>query len=244
MPPLPAALLAGAGWLVSFGAGVGPDEGGWPSLHGDGGLATIPTAEVVPDGVVQVVGAWIPARHNPEGFHGSDDVVLAARVGFLPRLEVMGRVTWVRGLPFTAASYGDDKDRLVGARLLVLRESARVPAVALGVRDAAGSSRRFHAAYVAIRKSFALPGPAGLDLHLHGGWAPSLMEAASRVLEGPFGAVELRGRGPVSLAMELDGSVASASIATALLSGRLHLRLAALGLDSLGAAAGIGMQLG
>ncbi len=234
---IPAALLAGLCFAFD-------DPSAFPSasLHGDTGLVFIPTVEVVGDGVVSASVTQIPAPYNPEGFHASTDRVFALRVGLLPRLEITARVTQVENIPFVSASYGDDKDRMVAARILVADQGGWRPALAIGVRDPIGDSRRFHATYAVLR--WSAPERSLIRAHLHCGWAPRLFRAASRALDGPFGAIEVGGAGTWCTALEHDGDRLNASLGFRALGGRAAIKAVFPGLDSVGGVLSLSLRLG
>lgn len=115
-----------------------------PSANGTSGLLAMP------DGRVAVDGSWSLglSRHGPYQ-------TLWSSLGLLPRLEVSGRYTEIKGTDLGHTEgwqgYGAYKDKAFDAKLLLLREDRYTPALSLGWQDWLGT-RLFSARYLAFGK--------------------------------------------------------------------------------------------
>lgn len=144
-----------------------------PTLGGDTGLLTVPTAEVQDHGSA----AFTASRHNPAPDRLVDPIEnYALLMGFLPGLELAGRIVegnrldgrMVRDLSFNAKY-----------RVWALENG---PGIALGAQDLGGEAQFFRSAYAV--GTWPLPA-LNLDLSLGYGWGPDVME-------GVLGGVEWR----------------------------------------------------
>ncbi len=112
-----------------------------PSTLGQTGLVNMPDARIEPDGTLR----FGVSHYRPY-------LALWSSVTLLPRLELSGRYTTIRGLPGgLGPGFGDYKDKAFDAKLLLLREGRWRPAVAVGLQDFLGT-QLFSARFVALGK--------------------------------------------------------------------------------------------
>ncbi|MDD5762262.1 MAG: YjbH domain-containing protein [bacterium] len=120
-----------------------------PNNFGATGLLETPTARVMKEnryrlGVTQV--------HPYRYYFGT--------VGLFDRLEVNGRITEIMGVKaFTdlpGSSYGNNKDKAIDAKFLVLKEGTSLPAVAVVISDPHGTRLYSSQAIVASKSIFPL----------------------------------------------------------------------------------------
>lgn len=153
-----------------------------PTLGGATGLLTVPNADVQAEGTV----AFGASRHNPSPARLEDVENYTLLVGFLPGLELAGRIaegdfdagSSIRDLSFNA------KYRLWGAE--------DGPGLAIGALDIGGEAQNFRGTYAVA----TLPWKT-LSLSLGYGWGPD-------VLEGALGGLEWRPWRALSLMGEYD----------------------------------------
>lgn len=126
-----------------------------PSLTGQTGLINMPDARMAPD------GAW------RFGLSYADPYVAGwSSVTILPRVEVSGRYTRIKGVPGfgpndpRSKTYGDFKDKSFDGKLLLLKEGEYLPSLALGAQDFLGT-QIFTAQYLAASKRL---GPVDVTL--------------------------------------------------------------------------------
>lgn len=111
-----------------------------PGYAGYSGLWDMPNARVLPDWKMRL---GYSLSYPYYYFHTT--------VGLFDRLEVNGRVTGIRGVPALEEDYGDYKDKSLDIKLVLLKESGRLPALALGANDIHGTGL-FSARYIALSK--------------------------------------------------------------------------------------------
>jgi membrane-associated phospholipid phosphatase len=123
--------------------------GATPNLQGQSGYINMPNASVEPDGTISTGYSY----DRPYG-----SAWVAATV--LPFLQVTGRYVSINGIPgFPVAggdyggSFGRYKDKVVNAKLRLLRESSWTPSVAVGATDMLGTEL-FHGNYFVLSKTF------------------------------------------------------------------------------------------
>lgn len=125
-----------------------------PSAHGYSGQWDTPTARILPDWRARF--SWSQAYPHR---------VWSASLGLFDFLEVHGQlseVTTREGFP--GEPYGSYKDRSVGLKVLLVRESRDLPQIALGFQDMVGTGL-FASRYVALSREVVLGGLEA-DLHL------------------------------------------------------------------------------
>ena len=116
-----------------------------PNNFGVTGLFETPTARLMPENRFRVGATQVhPYRY------------LFGTVGLFDRLEVNGRVTEIIGVEaFTnlpGSSFGNDKDKEVDAKFLVLKERTYLPAVAIVISDPQGTALYSSQAIVASKQ--------------------------------------------------------------------------------------------
>lgn len=136
------------GWLV-FGAANA--IGAAPTVQGQSGYVNMPNAVVEPDSTFTV-------GYGYDSPYGS----LWATVTPLPFLQVTGRYVSITGIPGFSrvegeygSGYGRYKDKVVDAKLRVVKESTWMPAVAVGATDLLGTEL-FKGQYVVASKTFGV----------------------------------------------------------------------------------------
>lgn len=195
---------------------------------GMSGLINTPTADVLADGYFRVGYARYDKKvaYDLRGVY--DNEVYSLAVGFLPRTEVLFRVTAFPGEKLVEGADVSNLDRMVGGRILVLPEG-RLPAVAVGLDDPRGT-RRFHALYIVASKTVAVADgtPA---VRVTAGYGSTLLEARRYVLDGVFGGAELRVTPFLSVMAEHDSEKWNAGGRLTLFR-RAHLHAAVMDLET------------
>jgi hypothetical protein len=112
-----------------------------PAVSGQSGVISMPDANVEDDGVWRV-GV---SRFSPYMTYWTS-------ITALPRLELSGRYTAITGVPaWSEKNYGDYKDKAFDVKWQLVRESSRVPRVALGLQDFLGT-KKFAGQYAVLSK--------------------------------------------------------------------------------------------
>lgn len=174
------------------------------SLTGMTGFINTPWSGVMSDRGVEVGYNTVPrgAAYDNRGSYRND--VYYAALGFLPHLEAGLRWTVIPGLKAFASIVPDskltDSDRMLSGRIELIPATLRRPGLAVGVEDAVGT-RRFHSTYAVSGIPFAYQRLQG---RLAVGYAPRVLTASRRTLDGTFGAVEASIWRPVAASLEYD----------------------------------------
>ena len=170
------------------------------SMTGTNGLFHIPTAYVNADRTLSSGLIYIPSEIMPADFlrrpvGPSPYNALAGYVNyvFVPRVEVQFRFTGNLGME---KQLRDNlfMDRMVSARLHVLKESNLMPAVLLGIQDYGStwfndlSGSYFAAHYIVSSKRFQV---SSIRLGVHAGYAFDLPGSTTKAFDGPFGGVDV-----------------------------------------------------
>jgi hypothetical protein len=163
-----------------------PGRASDPALGGSTGLLVTPTADVQPSGT----GAFAWSRHSPGPRVPDSALNYAVLLGFLPGLELGGRVVEdgrLRDLSFNAKYRFDLPGGAVGAA-----HGRDRAGVAIGGQDIGGGAQKFRAGYVVATVPWE-------TLRFSAGYG-----AGPDVLKGAFGGVEWRPWPFVALAGEYD----------------------------------------
>ena len=187
------------------------------SATGTQGLIMTPTARMHPDGTLIVGHGRVDSRYSEYDGGLYDYSVSYASVTFLPFMEA--------GFRFSRKHSGRPEalgDRMLLARVRVLREAQWWPDVAVGAHDFLRSSDRqtsnFNALYAVASKSVPLPERLrawGLGVDVHAGYGTDALSASSYQFVGPFGGVSataFEGGSWISswtVMAEYDGAVAT-----------------------------------
>lgn len=195
-------VLAAGLWLLILAGPAGAGE--YPAhvgLGGGSGLINIPSATVLPEGVMRFGFSVYHARVAYEGRGRSDNEVYHLSFGLFPRVEVSLRATV---FPDLRLIEGDDPtvDRMASGRILLLTEAKHRPALIVGMDDPRGT-RRFHALYVAGGKTIPLLDDR-LGLRVTGGFGSRALNAMRHILDGGFGGVEVLAGTYGALSLEHD----------------------------------------
>lgn len=168
-------------------------------LTGTTSLVTIPVAEMPGDGVVTLGGGFVDKKYSEYLDGRVHYTPLFVSLGFLPFLEV--------GFRFSRPVDLDDRsrlgDRMVMARLRVLSETPRRPALVIGMHDFLTVQERnyFNALYAVASKHVASPLPVALHL----GYGSTAMDALAHQFAGVFGGVAVSVAPFADLLVEYDG---------------------------------------
>ncbi|MCD6119661.1 YjbH domain-containing protein [bacterium] len=125
-----------------------------PNLEGAGGLINTPSAEATEDGVVYLGLNKNLNLTDDDKFSGLVQYSYFFNIGFLPHLEISGRI--VRFPDYEeerVARFGDYKDREGSIKFQLLDESDTLPAFAIGAMDIGGESRHQEAYYAVAQKT-------------------------------------------------------------------------------------------
>lgn len=167
-----------------------------PSYAGVPGLFEVPSATNLPDG--EIAGAFNRAQliDVPEPTLWQNNGFFSVNV--LPRVTVVARGS--------VRHTGTDKDMFnrdesANAQWLVFDESGRRPALAVGMHDLSGANTLFSAKYATLSKSMAG------RLRLTAGYGQGV-----RLLDGPFGGVELAPCRWITFIAEHDGRRSSTGV--------------------------------
>ena len=169
-------------------------HGGSSDLGGTG-LLRIPTGRTIPDGDIRFTFSnSYPYRHYCVTF------------GFLPFLELNGRLVEIRDEEFSGpywGGYGYYKDKVADFKVHLLNEKEFFPSMAIGAMDFHGT-QLFFSEYIAASKKIG-------DFDFTLGYGGNLFgpvfnreEREPRELDGLFGGVEWNIRDNLSLLFEYD----------------------------------------
>lgn len=164
----------------------------WHGLYGQTGIAVTPTAYLQPDR--QFAAGWqqIPAgvaHLETSRRKGVGEQVFFASLGFLPWAEVSMRLVHPDNLK---GQFGIG-DRSLFLKLGVLRESAKRPAVAIGIYDPIGT-RLLPATYIVTSKSFPIL-PA-FDLVVNAGYGVPFPHSEEFLVEGFWASTQITSSAP------------------------------------------------
>jgi hypothetical protein len=127
--------------LIVLCTAPGAAAGAQPSMTGQSGLITMPDGRVADDGVLRMGASYLRPY---EGFWSS--------ISLLPRLELSGRYTVIRGLSSgLGRGFDDYKDKAFDAKLVLLKEDRWWPNLALGSQDFTGTGV-FKARYATLSR--------------------------------------------------------------------------------------------
>src|SRR5512140_3378382 len=149
-----------------------------PNNFGVTGLFETPTARMMPENRYRLGATQV---HPYRYYFGT--------VGLFDRLEVNGRVTEILGVKaFTdlpGSSYGNDRDKAVDAKLLLLKEGKLLPALSVVVSDPTGT--RLYASQAIVASKRILP----LDVDVSLGFGNGRLGTAPLPAQGEGFKVEL-----------------------------------------------------
>jgi len=181
-------------WLVAAAGLLGASPGrAQVGMSGLSGYFNTPSAEVLRDGTAEI-GYNVFAKGRAYDHRGQySNNVYFATLGFLPRAEVMVRITALPGfISYTAedsASRLTDADRMWAGKVQLIRGKGLLPDVAMGAEDPVGT-RRFHALYVVAGRRGRI---GGIEVRVDAGVAPRLLHRVTNyTLHGGFAGFEVR----------------------------------------------------
>ena len=184
----------------------------WISMIGMSGFVNTPWAGVLTDKSVEFGYNKIPkeAAYQYRGVHSNE--VYYAAIGFLPHFEAGLRWTVMPGSrPFgelVSGSHANDHDRMFSGRLELLEARRNRPGLAIGIEDIHGT-RRFHSDYLVVGMPIDI---YRLQNRVTLGYAPHVLKAQSRTLDGLFGACEVSVVRRLVTAVEYDSEKPNASL--------------------------------
>lgn len=132
---LDAAYLQHHGNLPVSGADLVAEEG-WPavpSLEGTSGLMRIPTADVAPEGTLLAGISYMDRSHSKVRSAVTDAMPTFIGAGFLPNLELVGRLTFFHDVK--AFNWPYSLDRSFNVHYRACGQRGWLPAVAIGAQD-------------------------------------------------------------------------------------------------------------
>ena len=221
------------------------------ALSGTSGLITIPTADVLDDGDINVGISYLRQsyRHldKPETY---DMIPLSVSVGYLPSLELSARLTTMPKLSRAGADPPPYRDGMLSFQWRVLGESEKLPAVAIGARDVYGFAL-FNTLYLVFSKNISIH-RARVGVHLGRGvdWmggrygvvdGGKTIPTTHRMI-GTFGGIEIPITRTVGANLEYDTTDLNVGVRVQLLSG-IQLQIALLGGKRLAVGAHAGFNL-
>ena len=170
------------------------------SLTGTTGLVTIPTAEVLGDGMAFFGASFIDKEYlfiwesdQYDGFAGF------VTVGYLPFLELGLCLKRAPDYPPPWQGLGD---RIVTIRSRIVKESKFIPSILLGLHDPVGV-KFSNSSYLVASRSFHLPRSAEMDLHL--GYGVDWIKTDHRYqFLGLFGGISIHLGKRIALMLEHD----------------------------------------
>ncbi|MFK7932697.1 MAG: YjbH domain-containing protein, partial [Saprospiraceae bacterium] len=166
---------------------------------GQSGLVMIPTAQLAVDRAIVAGWSYIPIQATVREFsqlNNLPEFIHSARLNFLPFLELSIRFTKTKDV----VELGD---RSIFARVQLLKETGKRPAVAIGAHDLFGQVPHYHSVYTVVSKHFSLKKDLILGGHLGYGIS-TREEVQNEQLQGVFGGSTLRYRF-AEIGLEYDG---------------------------------------
>lgn len=174
-------------------------------LTGTTSLILIPVADMPDDGTIVLGGGFVNRAYTDYGEGELHFTPYFASMTFLPFLEVSMRFSRLWDNPGEPLALGD---RMLSARVRLLNENERLPAVVVGVHDFLQSTesktRHFGASYVVASKHFNGV-PWVEDVGIHAGFGARLLSAKYHQFAGPFGGVSVSPIPYVHWMAEYDG---------------------------------------
>lgn len=174
------------------------------ALTGTTSLVRVPSAEIPADGLIRISSGFLHRDFVPLERNDRDIISYAGSIAFLPFLELGFRFNRKLG---AVDALGD---RMLIARLQVLKETRSRPALLIGLHDFIRSSEslttKFHAFYLVGSKGIPFPAHwllEGVTLHL--GYASDILDAQTYELKGIFGGVEIAETNFTETVLEYDG---------------------------------------
>ncbi len=221
------------------------------ALSGTSGLITIPTANVLDDGDINIGISYLRQSYQhldkPETY---DMIPLWVSVGYLPSLELSARLTTIPKLSRAGADPPPYRDGMLSFQWKVLEESRRLPAVAIGARDVYGFAL-FNTLYLVFSKHISIH-RARVGVHLGRGvdWmggrygvvdGGKTIPTTHRMI-GTFGGIGIPITRTVDVNLEYDTTKLNFGARVQLLSG-IQLQIALLGGKHLAAGIHAGFNL-
>lgn len=182
-------------WRFALAAGLVltlfPPSAWSQSIGGATGLVFVPTARTQPDGTLALGAGYIPDDYS-DYLDGAAYLPLYASVAFLPSVEVGFRFSRAVGTGIPQAL----GDRMLFARIRVLKEKGALPAIAIGAHDFLRSSsnqtNQFAALYCVASKQVDLAALGFIqNADLHVGLGTDWIGGEDNQFVGPFGGMAL-----------------------------------------------------
>jgi len=194
-----------------------------PSFEGTSGLMRIPTSDVVPDGHVRAGISYMDKEHS-KAVTQTDAMPMFGAIGFLPKLEIVGRITVFHDAKAYDWPYNLDRSFHIHYRLHQQDEYTRsIPSIAIGIQDV-----DFGSEYSYIGKAAYVVGT-----WQHERWRLHIGAGQDR-LDGVFGGMDfdLSGDHKLHLMAEYDSDYVNAG-ARAFLGDWGSIDIAVLGMSEL-----------
>ena len=199
------------------------------SMVGTTGLVCIPTAQVIPNGKMTLGMAYTDAKYS-DYIPGYKQIAYFATFGYLPFLEIGLRLTQLPDF-MAREAYGSTKDRMVSAKLRVIKESHLIPSLVLGIHDLYGNGI-FNAQYLAMSKSMDLPILRLMSIHI--GYSSNIIKynkVKNYSMEGAFAGIEKVFCKYLTAMLEYDTQKYNFGLKISPLGDKIYIDVAILGLD-------------
>jgi hypothetical protein len=209
-PPHPARAALKTTFLFGLFLLLPVRNGAAQSINGTTGLVTIPTAELLDDGVVVFGANYVDKEYNVRSRDDNQHRYFIT-LGYLPFLEVSLRLTRNYMMRLDNHPMQWPGDRGASVRLRVLREKGIRPSLVLGAHDflsAFGGTRDetvwFNALYIAGTRKIK-PDRFPVTFGMHMGYGTDWMKAKHHEFTGFFGGVSAEYGGFSTFMLEYDG---------------------------------------
>ncbi len=156
-------------------------------LGGFSAVMTVPTARMQPDRMLAIGFGFIPQPYALYAAPYYDNLAYFANIGFLPFLEIS-----LRGTLALRDSLQDIGDRMASARLQLLAETRKRPALAVGIHDLIAIQGRegwCSALYAVVTKQASWSRAWRMEASV--GYGVDWLKARSHEFNGPFGGASL-----------------------------------------------------
>lgn len=171
------------------------------TITGPSGLFTIPTAEVLSDKNISIGVNFLDKKYVEYSNYNYDIATVNIVIGFLPFLELTGRVT--RGLNLISYSM----DRYIGLKFKIKGEEKYWPSIAVGLNNpfnTGESAKHFNSTYLVLTKTIALNNLLR-EVKVTLGYGSDIVNAVNYQFVGIFGGIDLSFADYIDLLAEYDG---------------------------------------
>ncbi len=193
------------GLISCYWLGLCQEAKGQYALGGYTGLILSPTAQMAKDGNIQLGVSYLPPAYALLKGPAYGEKLYSLTLTFLPFLEVHIGVT----RPDQVGKAWGIGDRRTGLRVRLLPETAKFPALVVGLHDPPlsfgnepGQTEYFHALYLVASKEYQLFRQTSLSFHL--GYGEDWLKARQYQIVGFFGGVAMSPWKSVTFLAEYD----------------------------------------